>query len=112
VMWLYPATLIYAFVLAVGINLSFTNVPYIHIPEKNQTIFISFYTTMNNLGALLGVTFGREFIALTEGLSTPDFSNKQLLMYTVFGLMVLGAVVMFFLRRSLDKSDRKAAENT
>ncbi|MBQ2668705.1 MAG: MFS transporter [Clostridia bacterium] len=112
VMWLYPATLIYAYVLAVGINLSFTNVPYINIPEKNQTIFISFYTTMNNLGALLGVTFGREFIALTEGLSTPDFSNKQLLMYTVFGLMVLGAVVMFFLRRSLDKSDRKAAENT
>lgn len=113
VMWLYPTTLIYAFILAVGINLSFTNVPYLNIPEKNQTIFISFYTTMNNLGALIGVTFGREFIAATESLSTNTFSNKQLLMYTVFGLMVLGSVIMFFLRRSLDKENKKdSAENT
>ena len=113
VSWLYPATLIYAFILAVGINLSFTNVPYLNIPEKNQTIFISFYTTMNNLGALLGVTFGREFIAATESLSTADFSNKQLLMYTVFGLMVIGAGIMFLLRRSLDKENAKdTAENT
>ena len=113
VMWLYPTTLIYAFILAVGINLSFTNVPYLNIPEKNQTIFISFYTTMNNLGALIGVTFGREFIAATESLSTSTFSNKQLLMYTVFGLMVLGSVIMFFLRRSLDKENKKdSAENT
>ena len=113
VMWLYPATLIYAFILAVGINLSFTNIPYLHIPEKNQTIFISFYTTMNNLGALLGVTFGREFIAATESVSTADFSNKQLLMYAVFALMVIGAVVMFFLRRSLDKeSSKDPAEKT
>jgi predicted MFS family arabinose efflux permease len=113
VMWLYPATLIYAFILAVGINLSFTNIPYLHIPEKNQTIFISFYTTMNNLGALLGVTFGREFIAATESVSTADFSNKQLLMYAVFALMVIGAVVMFFLRRSLDKESAKdPAEKT
>ena len=107
VMWLYPTTLIYAFILAVGINLSFTNVPYLNIPEKNQTIFISFYTTMNNLGALIGVTFGREFIAATESLSTDTFSNKQLLMYAVFGLMVLGSAVMFFLRRSLDKDNKK-----
>ncbi len=113
VSWLYPATLIYAFILAVGINLSFTNVPYLNIPEKNQTIFISFYTTMNNLGALLGVTFGREFIAATESLSTADFSNKQLLMYTVFGLMVIGAGIMFLLRRSLDRENAKdTAENT
>ena len=113
VMWLYPTTLIYAFILAVGINLSFTNVPYLNIPEKNQTIFISFYTTMNNLGALIGVTFGREFIAATESLSTDTFSNKQLLMYAVFGLMVLGSAVMFFLRRSLDKDNKKdSAEKT
>lgn len=113
VMWLYPTTLIYAFILAVGINLSFTNVPYLNIPEKNQTIFISFYTTMNNLGALLGVTFGREFIAATEHLSTDVFSNKQLLMYTVFGLMVVGSVIMFLLRRSLDKESAKdSAEKT
>lgn len=113
VMWLYPTTLIYAFILAVGINLSFTNVPYLNIPEKNQTIFISFYTTMNNLGALIGVTFGREFIAATESLSTDTFSNKQLLMYAVFGLMVLGSVIMFFLRRSLDRENKKdSAEST
>lgn len=109
VYWLYPATLIYAYILAVGINLSFTNIPYINIPEKNQTIFIGFYSTMCNLGALLGVTFSRQFIALTEHLSTDAFSNKQLLMYTVCALMVLAAVIMFFLRRSLNKDQ---PENT
>ena len=108
VVWLYPTVMVFSYVMAVGINLSFTNIPYINIPEKNQTIFIGFYTTMNNVGALLGVTFGREFIAATEPLSTPELSNKQMLMFTVFILMLLGAVAMFFLRRSLDKENRKS----
>lgn len=107
VYWLYPVTLIYAYALAVGINLSFTNIPYINIPEKNQTIFIGFYSTMCNLGALLGVTFSQQFILATEHLSTADFSNKQLLMYMVCGLMVLAAVIIFLLRRSLAKDEPK-----
>ena len=99
--WLYPATLIYAYVLAVGINLSFTNIPYINIPKQNQTIYIGFYSTMCNLGALLGVTFGREFVTLTEELSMFGMGNKQLLVVMVCILMLIASVLIFFLRRGV-----------
>ena len=100
-MWLYPMTLIYAFVLAVGINLSFTNIPYINIPKDNQTLFIGFYSTMSNLGALLGVTIGRQFVTTTEALVLFGAGNKQLLMYSVCILMLLGAAAIFLLRKGV-----------
>lgn len=100
-LWLYPSTLIYAFVLATGINLSFTNIPYINIPKQNQTIYMGFYSTMCNLGALLGVTFGRQFVTMTEELTLLGAGNKQILMYTVFVLMALAALAIFFLRRGV-----------
>ena len=84
-LWLYPTAQIYAFVLATGINLSFTNIPYINIPRQNQTIYIGFYSTMCNLGALLGA------------------GNKQLLMYATFLLMAAAAVGIFFLRRGVQE---------
>ena len=99
--WLYPATLIYAYVLAVGINLSFTNIPYINIPKQNQTIYIGFYSTMCNLGALLGVTFGREFVTMTEDLHMFGMGNKQLLVVMVCILMLLGAGMIFWLRKGV-----------
>ncbi len=100
-LWLYPSTLIYAYVLATGINLSFTNIPYINIPKQNQTIYMGFYSTMCNLGALLGVTFGRQFVTMTEELTLLGAGNKQILMYTVFVLMARAALAIFFLRRGV-----------
>lgn len=101
--WLYPMTIIYSFVLATGINLSFTNIPYINIPKQNQTLYIGFYSTMSNLGALLGVTFGRQFVTMTESLTFLGAGNKQMLMYTVFAMMSLAAVAIFFLRRGVQE---------
>jgi len=99
--WLYPMTLIYAYVLAVGINLSFTNIPYINIPKQNQTIYIGFYSTMCNFGALLGVTFGREFVTMTENLHMLGMGNKQLLVTLVGLLMILGSGLIFWLRKGV-----------
>ena len=99
--WLYPATLIYAYVLATGINLSFTNIPYINIPKQNQTIYIGFYSTMCNLGALLGVTFGRQFVTMTESLHLLGAGNKQLLVILVCILMLIASALIFLLRRGV-----------
>ncbi len=100
-LFLYPVTLLWAYVLAVGINLSFTNIPYVNIPEKNQTIYIAFYSTMANAMALLGAAVGRQFIAATAGMSfrLPGLAmgNKQTLMLLVFALMLAGAVVVYLL---------------
>lgn len=99
--WLYPTAIVYSFILATGINLSFTNIPYINIPKQNQTIYMGFYSTMCNLGALLGVTFGRQFVTMTENLTLFSAGNKQILMFCVFVLMALAAVVIYFLRRGV-----------
>lgn len=99
--WLYPLTLIYAYVLAAGINLSFSNIPYINIPKQNQTLFIGFYSTMTNLGALLGVTFGRQLVTLTEDVTILGAGNKQLLVFLVGVLMILGSGGIFLLRRGV-----------
>ena len=99
--WLYPATLIYAYVLATGINLFFTNIPYINIPKQNQTIYIGFYSTMCNLGALLGVTFGRQFVTMTESLHLLGAGNKQLLVILVCILMLIASALIFLLRRGV-----------
>lgn len=105
VYYLYPLTLAYAFTLSVGINLAFTNVPYINMPEKNQTVFIGFYSTMANLGALIGVTIGRQ---LVEGLHAVNFQflgltfvDKQVLVLIVGVVMALTAVIVYFLRRGV-----------
>ncbi|MDR1059879.1 MAG: MFS transporter [Clostridiales bacterium] len=101
--FLYPIILLYAYVLAVGINLSFTNIPYVNIPEKSQTVYIAFYSTMANLAALLGATTGRMFVTRAAGLTVRLFGvsmgDKQLLMLLVAALMLVGAGAILLLER-------------
>lgn len=93
---LYPIAQIYSFCMMAGISLCFTNVPYVNIPQKNQTVYIGFYSTMANLGALLGVTIGQQFIAYTEewtiNLLGVTMINKQILMLLT-ALLMLGATL-------------------
>lgn len=102
---LYPLTLLYAFVLAVGINLSFSNVPFINMPKRNQTVFIGFYSTMSNLGALIGVTIGRELVTRLAGVNVDlwgqTFCDKQIMVAIVAVVMALAAGAVFLLRRGV-----------
>ena len=102
VLWLYPAILVYAYIMATGVNLSFANLPYTNIPTANQTQFIGFYTAISNLGALLGITFGRKFILLTENVTLFGFCNKQLLIFVSGILLLTVSVIMFFLRKKME----------
>ncbi len=107
VYYLYPLTLAYAFILAVGINLAFANVPYINMPEKNQTVFIGFYSTMANLGALIGVTIGRQLVELLHPVQLSflgiPFVDKQILVLLVGCAMGVTALAVYFLRKNVQE---------
>jgi hypothetical protein len=97
------------FIFLVGISLGFTGVAYINIPKENQTLFIGFYSTMSNLGALVGASVSRAFMTAFEGASFSllgiHFGEKQVMMMVV-GFLMLGAgftVRMVYQRNELEK---------
>lgn len=95
-MFFYPLSQILAFVFAIGINLAFTGIPYVNMPEKNQTVFIGFYSSISNLAALLGVTLGKYFVLFTEEMNINIFGfvlrNKQALVLLTGGMLVLATL--------------------
>lgn len=104
---LYPIALIFAFFVAPGINLVFANIPFINIPDKDQTNYIGFYSTMNNLAALLGVLTGKEFIRHTEGM-TIDFigiqmQNKQYILILTAVVMLFAVVLIYILQKRSER---------
>lgn len=104
---LYPISQVMAYVFAVGINLSFTGIPYVNMPAKRQTAFIGFYSSAAYLAAFTGVTIGKYFVIFTEKMHFNLFGleviNKQVLMLltaAMLALVVLGI-------RAIDKRTPK-----
>lgn len=104
---IYPLTTLYAYFMAIGINLSFTGIPYLNMPEKNQTVFIGFYSTMANLAALLGVTFSKYFILWTEHFTLNVFGfemiNKQYLLLITAVLVGVSGICISLIDKSAKK---------
>lgn len=102
-LFLHLLFMIYAFAVVPGINLTFSNIPYINMPEKNQTNFIGFYSAMNNFAALLGATVGREFITRTESLKITllgmQMQNKQYLLLLTSAVMLVSTILIYFLQK-------------
>lgn len=97
-MILYPVFMLAAFVFAPGINLTCMNIPYINMPETNQTVYFAFYSTMTFLSALVAVAFGRQFILLTNSFSFnilgTVMQNKQyILLITGFSMLMAAAAI-------------------
>lgn len=97
-LFIYPITLIWAFVMAIGINLPFASIPYVNIPRENQTVFIGFYSTVANFAALIGVTIGKYFIAATEDVNINilgfEMVNKQYMLLLTAGLMAIAVLLI------------------
>lgn len=102
-MFVYPIALVLAYVFAIGINLSFTGIPYVNMPESRQTVFIGFYSSVSNLAALLGVTLGKYFVLFTEewhlNLLGLEIGNKQLLMLVTAVLLALATIGIRFIHK-------------
>ena len=95
-LFIYPISQILAYVFAIGINLAFTGIPYVNMPEKRQTVFIGFYSSVSNLAALLGVTLGKYFVLFTEEMHLNilgfEFGNKQALV-ALTGILLIGSAI-------------------
>lgn len=108
-MFLYPTANMLAYVFAIGINLAFTGIPYVNMPEKRQTVFIGFYSSVTNCAALLGVTVGKYFVLSTEKMNLHflgiTFTNKQALMWLTAGLLVLATAGIWWIDRKTPRSD-------
>lgn len=109
-LWLYPAFSFYAFIFLSGLSLVFASLPFVNIPEKNQTSLIGFYSAMNSLAAFLGIETGNIFIKLSQhyslGILSIQMNNKQL-------IMIFTSVVMFccvLLVYKLEKSSKNAKD--
>lgn len=110
-LFLFPLGEIWCYICMVGINLGFSSFAYINIPEKNQTIYIGFYSTICNLGALLGSTFGRSFVTTLAGFQMTIFGvgigEKQMLMAVSGIAMVIMSFVTYWVWR---KNSAEGAE--
>lgn len=107
-MYLYPLEEIFRFVFAIGINLAFTGIPYVNMPQANQTAFIGFYSTCANLAALLGVTVSKYFILWTGDRTLTllgcEMINKQYLMLLTASLMLLAVLGIALISRKVGKT--------
>ncbi len=106
---LYPLFMIYAFAISPGINLVFSNLPYVNIPEDNQTNLLGFYSTMNSFAGFIGASLGRQFIAMSEGLQVriggTIMGSKQLILIITAVFMFISAAVIFNLTKRSEKPE-------
>lgn len=104
-LFLYPIGMILNYLFVSGINLAFSSVGYLNIPDDNQTMYISFYATANNLAALFAATIARAFVSGLGGLRFQilgfPFGEKQLMMLILGFLMLAGG---FIIRRIYRKN--------
>lgn len=100
---LYPIFTLWSFILAAGINLVFSNLPFVNIPEGNQANYIGFYSAVNSVGALLGVVVGRQFIQMTERVPLHilgmEMQNKQYILLLAACVMGVCVMIIQFLRK-------------
>ena len=112
--WLYPVACMLAYVMGIGINLSFTCIPYVNIPEKNQTAFIGFYSAVANFAVFVGVFIGRTFVTHTEELHLNllgmAFGGKQMLVLLTAAMMAISVFFIAQIDRINTAEEKKAKE--
>jgi hypothetical protein len=110
-LYFYPIFLVYAFLISPGINLVFSNLPFVNMPEENQTNLLGFYAAMNNFAGFLGVSLGRQFITMTESVRLTVggtvLGNKQLILLLTASLMIVGVLLIYKLSRLPSVKDQE-----
>lgn len=107
----YVLAIIVLNLAAPGINLVFSNLPYMNIPKENQTIYIGFYSTIGGslasvLGAYLGTLFIKYTADVTFTLFSITFVNKQYINLIQFvGILLLSLTAYREHKRNLTKQN-------
>ena len=92
--WMFVPLCIWQYILSVGMNLSYSNLLYLNLPEENSTAHIAFYSIGCNLCAFLGLLTGTK-IAAISGDSTFMFMGLE--MYSVQFTTLARAITIFAL---------------
>ncbi|MBQ9967332.1 MAG: hypothetical protein IJO88_01245 [Oscillospiraceae bacterium] len=61
-LWVYTIGIFIQAFIGVGLNLSWSNVPFINTPQTDQTYYLSFYTLISSVGTFLGNSAGAWFV--------------------------------------------------
>ncbi len=103
---LYPILRISQHIIGTGLNLTFANLAWIHMPVKDRTTCLAFHSLASNVFALLGQMVGTAFIAATENrvfnLLFLKIDGIQMLIF-IQSILSLGIVLYIILmRKKLD----------
>lgn len=101
--FLYPIAMLLAFFFNAGIGLGMSGLAYINLPSENQSLYLGFYTTLANIGALAAASISRHMITKYQGfrmsLLGASLGEKQTLMLIVGFLIFLCSLVVFSIYR-------------
>ncbi len=66
---IYPIAIFIQAFVGVGLNLSWSNFPFVNTPETDQTYYLAFYTLLASVGSFLGNAVGAWFVrAFPDGM--------------------------------------------
>ncbi len=91
--WLYTTMRLCQHFIGVGLNLTFANMAYLHLPDKDQTHCMSFFVLVTNVASFTGQLAGTSFIAATPNFSLNlfgySYSNVSVLVWTQAIIIVM-----------------------
>jgi hypothetical protein len=97
---------------AVGVNVTFANFQYIHLPENDRENYTSFYLVLVYTASLLGTVCGTVFTSFTEAFSFDAFGytyeTGTPLLIIFSGVIMLGTAIYSLALRKKLEPDRRA----
>ena len=107
-LFLYPIGAVYSYIFFAGISVITVSLPYYNIPELGQMNYISCYSAVCGVAALLGTEAGTIFISVSSGFSISPFGIP---FHNIQMLAVISAAVMFICSLLLRKLVNKNSNN-
>lgn len=98
--YLYPLSIFYNLIFAAGINLCFSMVPYVGLPEKRKGMYMALYNTCCAISALIGILLGRGIFTLLISRGDVVIGGSTIaparILLVVFGIFAAAASFIFF----------------
>ncbi len=107
--WIYPVMRILQHINGTCLNLCMTNLPWYHMPLKDRTTCLAFYTLCANLFAFLGQVCGTAIIAAAGDktyriLPFLELGGVQMTLLLQSGLVLLIVLYIALMRRRLESA--------
>ncbi|HOP11401.1 MAG TPA: hypothetical protein PK629_07910 [Oscillospiraceae bacterium] len=109
--WLFITVRLMQHVTGLFITLTYSNFPYINLPEADRTAYMSFYVIAVHSSALLSMLFGTGFVKLVGDFSITLFglalNSVQMLLFMTFVLEAGVSLMVFTLLPKINPENWK-----